>query len=130
VVILKVLEEKEADYGTKCPHHPYMVRADIDMEGRIRELEKISSSTNTIIMTLCEKISTLTESLNDLITSYNGIKGIEVSNTVRIKNTEDNIKEVRGWIIGGMSTALLMSIGWIIWWLQNHYSAIVKAMSG
>jgi len=131
VVVLKVSEEvKEGDYGTKCPHHQYMVRADIDIENRVRELEKITSSTSTMIVNVCDKISILTESINNLVTSYGNLENIEIENVVKIKNNEDNIKEVRGWVIGGVSTALLISIGWIIWWLQNHYSTVVKAISG
>ena len=108
------------EYGSSCPHHPYMVEFDRQTEKRLQELEKLSASNHTMIGVLCEKMTDLVESINTLILSYGDIERKSLARENRIQVNEDSIKEIRGWIVGAASALLITFLGWIIWWLQNY----------
>lgn len=117
--------QEQENYGTKCPHHEYVVETTRNHEDRIKELELSSSSSATMMTNLCSRISELTDSINTLVLSYANLDRDAGINENRLKNNEDGIREVRGWVVGAVSATLVLSLGWIIWWLQNGGSKLV-----
>ena len=101
----------------------------------MRVVEKGFAETAVMVKTICQTVNDLTLSINKLIDNYSDVhdkmdnkiillEKQTVENKVKTDANENMTKELRGLIIGGMGTAILVLLGWLVWWLQNHYAAV------
>ena len=123
----------------ECEHHKYVTAAADKMEQRMQEMEKMVYTISPLVSTLCNEITDLTASINALIETNQKqadnwekrMDNMEINIAVQsmeVKTTKDNVKEVRGWIIGATTTLLLTLLGWVVWWCQSH--DIIKGVIG
>lgn len=114
-----------------CPHHDYVTKAQEKTNERLNVLEQNHAAFSVVVNTLGDKIDSLTGAIKSLIESNEtkidnleekfGNICIEAGKRdIRIAKNEDNLKEVRGWIIGAVSTLLIVTLGWIVWYCQNR----------
>lgn len=130
-------DKEEEEYGTKCPHHGYVVISARETERRLQGVEKTVAELSTLVTTVCTTVNNLTLAINAMVDASKKandetektLKSISVEVgkiAVKTEGNEKNINMVRDWVIGAFSSAFLISIGWIIWWLQNNYLATKK----
>lgn len=119
-----------------CEHHKYVADSQLRTNQRLEKLEQAQAQSTTLISTMCNKLDKLSDAIEKLADSIEGkidaldrrigvIEQEDGRKDERIKDNEDTIKEMRGWIVGAASTLLITALGWLIWYLQAHYS--VKA---
>ena len=105
---------------SNCPHHKYIADDIEKLEERVIELEKVTSTTTTMLTNLCSEIGRLAESIKDLAASFTELQEATITSTIMAKENEDDIKEIRGWVVGAASTLIIAFLGWIVWWLQTY----------
>ena len=79
---------------SNCPHHKYIADDIEKLEERVIELEKVTSTTTTMLTNLCSEIGRLAESIKDLAASFTELQEATITSTIMAKENEDDIKEI------------------------------------